>query len=102
MKLEHEHKDSYEETFFYMSYRISFSHYCCIEKYVVQVCISPLLQIGMQNRLLNDVRRETHTKLRTDLSSHLRMKCRETYKFLSLTQSICHLKVLVASNMMFL
>jgi hypothetical protein len=39
MNLKHEHQNTYDKTFFYMTYRISFLHKCHTEKFTVQVYI---------------------------------------------------------------
>jgi hypothetical protein len=44
-RLKHEHNDTYDKTFFYIIYRIYFSHYYRIEKSTVKVYISPFLFI---------------------------------------------------------
>jgi hypothetical protein len=41
MKLEHEHHGTHGKTFFYTTYRISFSHKYRVEKFAVPVYISP-------------------------------------------------------------
>jgi hypothetical protein len=45
MVLEHEHKDTYSETFFYMICRVSFSCNYRIKESTVKVCISSSLFI---------------------------------------------------------